>query len=469
MRLLDYLTGLISLLALPFILWWGVNQSPHSAAALQARLETGAQAALQREGVDWARVSMDGQTAILRGAAPSEDAVEDAARIVLRSTGKGGLLFGGVSQVRTEVTEAAAVRPYTWSVEKAGGGGLVLSGYVPSRAARAALRAEAEALAAGPIEDRMVLAAGAPAGNWQGIARLAMEQVAELDTGSAEMSDHVLTVRGDLADEVRRAEMTATITAIAGPFRGVALIGGQPLWSAVRTDTGLVLSGQVPGEAERRALLAAARKGFDGDVRDEMTVATSGAEGWIEGAKAALAHLGAFSTGTLAFDPAVNGFTLEGEAPASTLQFLDEDLMRAAGRWRYVIVASPARLAEPEALTAGDGCADRLNGLLAGPDVRFLPGRAEFSRESAAGLDEIARVAGACAQSAVLDVEVDGDALAEARAATFADFLERAGAPRPRIAAIGYGSIEAVEAMDVDAAAPTDRPLQFTVRERSTQ
>ena len=95
MRLLDYLTGLISLIALPFIAWWGINQSPQSAAMLEARLEAKALQSLRQAGIDWANVEMDGQTAILTGAAPSEDAVPEAASIVLRSSGGGGLLGGG--------------------------------------------------------------------------------------------------------------------------------------------------------------------------------------------------------------------------------------------------------------------------------------------------------------------------------------------------------------------------------------
>ena len=470
MRLLDYLTGLISLLALPFILWWGVNQSPHSAAALEKRLETRAQLALQQAGIDWANVEMDGQTAILSGAAPSEDAVEDAARTVLRSSGKGGLLFGGVAQVETRVHPADAVRPYSWSVEKMPTGGLALSGHVPSKAVRTALVAEAETVSGGAVEDRMLMATGVPPGNWQGIAQLAIRQVAELDAGDAKLVDHVLTVRGNVGDDALRARLTATTTAVAGPFRGVALIRGQPLWSATRTGDALVLSGSVPGESERRALLSTARRDFSGEVRDEMVTADTPAEGWIDGAKAGLGHLADFSDGVMTFDPAVNGFTFEGTAPASTLQFLHEDMVRAAGRWRFVLAANaePAAPSAPEWATPA-GCADAINEMLASPAISFVPGRAEFSRDSAKGLDALARMAGECAPNGAFDIDVEGDALAEARAAALAGFIERAGMARPRIAAIGYGSLAAVEGMDIRAAGPSDRRPEFTVRERSAQ
>lgn len=466
MRLLDYLTGLVSLLALPFIAWWGVNQSPHSAARLEAQLEARAQQALQLSGLDWAKVDMDGQTAILTGPAPSPDVAEQAAGIVLRSSGRGGLLFGGVSQVETRVHEAEPVRPYVWSVEKLASGQLKLSGHVPSKAARSALLEEANAASSGPAVDEMVVAAGAPAGNWQGIAQFALTQVADLDEGSAVLNDHVLTVRGEAADEARRAQLTAATLAVAAPFRGVALVQGVPLWSATRSEGALVLSGAVRGEAERRALMTLAARGFDGEVRDEMVVAEASAADWLEGAKAGLSHLTAFRSGTMTFDPAVNGFTFEGEAPASTLQFLSEDMARAAGRWRVVIAAVPEGAADVAAAPEA-ACAEGINRMLESEAVGFEPGRAEFRREDAGALDRLAEIARRCDARASLELAVNGDALAQARATALADYLERAGAPRPQLAAIAYGPGTGVEGMETGAAVASDQPLEFTVRERS--
>jgi len=464
-RLLDYLTGLISLLALPFIAWWGVNQSPHSAARLEAQLEARAQQALQLAGLDWAEVNMDGQTAILTGPAPSPDVAEEAAGIVLRSSGPGGLLFGGVSQVETRVHPAEPVRPYVWRVEKLSSGQLKLSGHVPSKAARAALLEQAGAESSGPAIDEMVVAAGAPAGNWQGIAQFALLQTANLDQGSAVLSDHVLTLRGEASDEAHRAQLTAATLALAAPFRGVALVQGVPLWSAAHSEGELVLSGAVPGEAERRALMTLARRGFDGEVRDEMVVAEASAADWLEGAKAGLGHLAAFRSGTMTFDPAVNGFTFEGEAPASRLQFLSEDMARAAGRWRVVIAAVPE--VDAGALAPEAACTDDINRMLETEAVAFVPGRAEFRRENAGALDQLAGIARRCDARVRLELAVDGDALAQARATALADYLERAGVSRPQLAAIAYGPATGVEGMDSGAAVASDRPREFTVRERS--
>ncbi|MFN7163484.1 MAG: hypothetical protein ACK4P2_01575 [Hyphomonas sp.] len=466
-RQLDYLTGLIALIALPFIAWWGVNQSPHSAASLEARLQARAHQALQLSGNDWAQVRMNGQTAVLMGAAPSQDAAGEAARIVLRSSGPGGIVFGGIAQVELQVTTADAVRPYVWSVEKLAGGRLVLAGHVPSKAVRKDLMMQADTVSIGPAEDRMIVAAGAPAGNWPGIARFAILRVAELDAGSAELKDHTVMLRGAAADDGLRARLTGATLAVAAPFRGAALIRGVPLWSASLSDGALVLSGAVPGEADRRALLATARRVFDGEVRDEMVVAATPAQGWIDGAKAGLTHLAAFRFGRMDFDPAVNGFTFEGEAAASTLEFLDEDMARAAGPWRVLIAASVA-MAETETAPAPD-CLQDLNRMLAGAVIGFEPGRADFRRDDAPSLDAFAATARMCSAGTPLALEVNGDALEEARANALAEFLERAGAQRPRLAAIGSGPSGAGRGMDTNAALASQQPLEFTVWERSGQ
>lgn len=466
MRLLDYLTGLVSLLALPFIAWWSVNQSPQSAARLEARLEARALQSLQSAGIDWASVTLDGQTAILTGGAPSGDAAQAAARTVLRSSGSGGVLFGGISQVENHAHTAEPVRPYVWTAEKMPDGKLVLSGHVPSKALRADLMLEAGAVSRGPAEDHMVVAAGAPDGNWQGIAKLAISQLAGLDAGSAVFENTVLTVRGQSMDDAMRAEITGAVSAMAAPFRGVALIRGVPLWSASLAGGELVLAGAVPGEADRQALLAIVRRGFDGEVRDEMVVANTAAGGWIGGAKAGLTHLAAFRSGALAFDPVINGFTFEGEAPASTLQFLSEDMAGAAGSWRVVIAAEAAA---DVVETPGGTCTEGMNRMLESAAVGFEPGRATFRRDDAEALDRFAGIARLCGADTPLQLDVSGDALAQARAAAMADYLERAGAARPRLAAIAYGPSEGGRVMDTEAAARSERPLEFTVREWSGQ
>ena len=471
MRLLDYLTGLISLIALPFIAWWGINQSPQSAAMLEARLEAKALQSLRLAGIDWANVEMDGQTAILTGAAPSEDAVPEAASIVLRSSGGGGVLFGGVSQITARVEAAEPVWPYVWRAEKTAEGGFILSGHVPSKAVQTILLEEAELVSRGPVINDMKLAAGAPEGNWQGIARLAIGQLAELKSGKAELAGYALTLRGTAPDDAVRAAVPATIHGVAAPFRGAAVLDGVPFWSAEITDGAIVLSGLAPTEAARRALVAAAKRGFAGEVRDEMVVADTEVIDWLDGATSGLARFADFDAGRLAFDPIAGGFVVEGAATPGTIQLLRQDIAAAAGNWRVVIVAEAAAPAEAAALTAAADpapprCEAGLNQMLTGGEVSFEPGQAKFRRESAAALDQFAALAVGCG---TMELTVDGDAMNQARAAAIADYLEGAGVRRPTLAAIGSGTAEGSQVIDTGAPQSTLRSLEFTVRERSSQ
>ena len=194
MRVLDYLLGGLALLALPFVMWWGIYQSPQSAVNLQARLEARAKTALAKDGFSWADVRMDGQRAILSGAAPSADAVIDAAAVIRRSSWPGGLVFGGVTIVESQADAAPPISPYVWRAEKTAEGRFLLEGYVPAKAIRMRLIEEARLAGRSAVDDQMELAPGAPAGNFQGIARLAINELAKLDVGDVTISDYRVTL-----------------------------------------------------------------------------------------------------------------------------------------------------------------------------------------------------------------------------------------------------------------------------------
>jgi outer membrane protein OmpA-like peptidoglycan-associated protein len=141
-------------------------------------------------------------------------------------------------------------------------------------------------------------------------------------------------------------------------------------------------------------------------------------------------------------------------------------MARTAGRWRVVIAAVP-EVVDAGALAPEAACTDDINRMLDTEAVGFVPGRAEFRRENAGALDQLAGIARRCDARVRLELAVNGDALAQARAAALADYLERAGVSRPQLAAIAYGPATGVEGMDTGAAVASDRPREFTVRERS--
>lgn len=109
MRLLDSFLVLVSLTGLVFTAWWGMYQSPATAASLEARLLGKAQAALADAGQDWAAVRMEGQKAVLSGSPPDADAREVAIAAVALADGPGGQVLGGVTEVETEFDALQAV------------------------------------------------------------------------------------------------------------------------------------------------------------------------------------------------------------------------------------------------------------------------------------------------------------------------------------------------------------------------
>ncbi|MFN4024151.1 MAG: hypothetical protein ACK4MQ_04915 [Hyphomonas sp.] len=477
MRVLDYLLGGLALLALPFIMWWGIYQSTQSAVNLEARLEAHAKAALAKDGFDWADVKMDGQRALLTGAAPSADAVIDAAAAVRRSSWPGGLVFGGVTIVENRADAAPPISPYVWRATKTEEGRFILEGYVPAKATRLRLVEEARLAGRSAVDDQMKLAPGAPAGNFQGIARLAINQLAKLETGEVTISDYRVTLRGETPDPAIRAEVAAAIGGIAAPYRGEPLVAGNVLWRASLTDTGLSLTGNVLGEAERRQILALVAAHFDGPVEDAMVLGPDLPDGWLSGALAGLPQFLTFEQGDMAFDASGGVFLIDGEARGSTAHFLRRDMARMAAPWRSVVAVSLVRPdvsrnvpEEPglvSAMSAGDpaaGCDDAVEAALASGGLAFAPGSGMLSRDSGPALDQLAAALQSCEPSRRIEIEAPG----AAHASDLADFLVSTGIPRARLAAISYGgqgeeaANQAAEAGGADA-----KPIRIRVLERS--
>ena len=472
MRLLDYLLGGLALLALPFLMWWGIYQSPQSAVNLQARLEARANAALAEGGADWASVRMDGQRAVITGAAPSHDAVTEAARLVRRSSGPGGLVFGGVTLVENRADAAPPVSPYVWRATKTPEGRIVLSGLVPSKAIQATLVEDARLVGRAAVDNEMQLAAGAPAGNFQGVARLALKQLARMEEGEATLTDHRLVLRGEVAAPALRAEIARAVSGVAAPFRGEPLLAGDIRWRARLEGNVLTLSGAVSSEGERRLLLAAAEESFDGEIADAMALGAAMPEGWLAGALAGLPEFARFSAGEMAFDASGGVFIFEGEARPSTLYYLKDDMARGAGRWKAAIGAemsgSVQELSGNVLPMSADGtgmdCQGELRAALASGQIRFTQGGAALARQSGPVLDEIAGILRRCDASERFEIIAAGNA----QASELVDFLVSAGVPRARLAAISYSRPSGEGAnQDADAETAAARPVDIRILERS--
>ncbi|MFN7056930.1 hypothetical protein [Hyphomonas sp.] len=469
MRLLDYLIGGFALLTLPVLVWWGIYQSPQSAVNLEARLENAARAALSGPDVAWAEVRMNGQTAVLSGNAPSEDAVQEAAARILRSSGPGGLILGGVTQVERRTSAAPPVSPFVWQAEKTGEGLIILSGHVPSQAIRRRLVEEVRLAARSAVEDQMVLAAGAPEGNFQGVARLAISNLAKLETGRAEIRDHRLRLEGETRDAAVRKGVVSAISSVAAPFRGEPLLGGGGDWRARHEGGALVLSGRIPGEAERRQILAIARQGAGGNVLDAMETGSAPDPALLAGIAAGLAHFAGFTSGEMVYDRALGRFVFTGEAPASRLFFLREDLARSPLRQRSIIAAEGpgdggalVAVAAFEAAGAATPCERAAGAVLAAGPLSFAPGTARIARESAAALDALAAAGAACPAGTHFELAAAGSGAQQgldlARQAALSEFMAEAGFAAHRL-----------EVITSAAGGPDGRVTDLRIKHRSPE
>lgn len=167
--------------------------------ALEARVET----ALRGASMPGLEVRMSGQRAILGGIVESEVDIQAARHAALSAAGGGGPWAGGVTSVDASgVRVGAFERPFAWSVRREGRM-VMLSGAVPSEAARTTLMsAAAAAFPNGEAIDDMRAVGGAPAPSFTEVARQAIIELATLNTGEVRIVDNQIAFIGDGAGEV---------------------------------------------------------------------------------------------------------------------------------------------------------------------------------------------------------------------------------------------------------------------------
>ena len=485
MRVLDYLFAPIALAGLVATGWWGLYQSPQRPANLAAQLEQDANAALARNGYDWAQVRMNGQFAVLSGPAPSEDAALAAAGTVLHADWPGGVVLGGVTVVEVAVQPGDPVSPFVWRATRTPEGAYILSGHVPSRRIAEQIEAEATRLAGGISPDsRMKVAAGWPGGNWQGVARFGLDVLAEAESGEARLIDKTLQISAVEMDPAERARLTAQVANIAAPYHGQPLIKGPAAWQATHTPEGLTLSGQVRNEAARREILGIAQAYYAGNVIDRMEIAPTMPDDWLVLLRAGLPHFARFQSGEMGLYPGPGeaGFAIEGEVSASTLQYLQQDLAGIASPYPVTLFADPVDVDVSE--IAGidfssdpvAACQQAFARVLAGNSVTFESGAATISRASGSTLDKLMTVSHRCAPDLVLEVgghtDSGGDraaniALSEARAAAVRAYMVGAGFDPDRLSAVGYGPDQPAQSNDTPEGRAANRRIEFRVRTRS--
>ncbi|MBP6014974.1 MAG: OmpA family protein [Alphaproteobacteria bacterium] len=230
-----------------------------SVQTIPAELQTKSELVLKRLNADWASVKVDGQIAYLSGVAPTEADRDDLRQAVREAAGAGGAWWGGITQVRDDLTVEPPKSPYIWSAKRGADGRVQLNDYVPGQRFHRAIKAEAQKLFPTGVDDQMKIASGHPTGDWQQAVILALRQLNQLESGEARFENQVLTIRGEARDATVQAAIYAAVKKLPAPYQGVpeiTLTNAIALPDAPSTDEMTPLS-EVPEAAPVQRLAAA--------------------------------------------------------------------------------------------------------------------------------------------------------------------------------------------------------------------
>ncbi len=208
--------------------------------------------------------------------------------------------------------------------------GIVLSGMAPSAAAKAAVAAAAVIATTGTVTDNLVVQGNiASPPDYAAATNFALGQLAALSTGQASLNGPALVVTGNAPNAAIKTGVDAALDAAlpAGlrlaradvvapppppppaPPAPAPVVAAPPppqpvplVWAAVKDSTGITLTGLVPSDAVRSAILAAARGATTGSVVDNMRLQAVVATPPDQAASAtfALQQLGQLSAGQAA-------------------------------------------------------------------------------------------------------------------------------------------------------------------------
>lgn len=265
--------------------------------------------------------------------------------------------------------------------------------------------------------------------------------------------------------------------------------GAPYTWRAVAAGGQVELSGSVPSEAVRLALVTEARRLFEQGVSDRMQVVEAAPAGdWQRVAVTAIRQLVRLDRGSVELTDTtvvVQGETAD-RARAGSIQAAVERMPDGyAGRavitppiavsgvvpQREPVVKPAAPAPQAEATLATAECQRELDKVIAGKAVRFQQASNEIEPSSHALLQKVAGILRSCPG---VRVRIGGhtDArgrlefnqqLSLSRASSVADYLVKAGVPGERLIAVGYGPSRPVATNDTEDGRARNRRITFEV------
>lgn len=245
---------------------------------------------------------------------------------------------------------------------------------------------------------------------------------------------------------------TGSVAPIAGTFA---------LELTVRQDR-LVLTGDVPSEAHRRDLLAAASARFP-DVVDQLTLANhcatpSYARAWAH----ALTVLAQLDSGTATWSD--GALSLRGIAPAAEL---------TAIRSRFAAPEEPVNLGAVELIVKeeADSCDDQFAARLSRSTIRFATASTAIEASSRQLLTDLAEVAKRCPGTLAIEGHTDNvgtpesnQTLSQGRADAVARALGELGVDTDRLSPEGVGQSRPVAPNTTEAGRAQNRRIEIRIR-----
>ncbi|MEM6383802.1 MAG: OmpA family protein [Pseudomonadota bacterium] len=262
------------------------------------------------DGTPWASLTLSGRDATMSGLAPSEAALDAAISAADRVW---GVYTVDVSALQLMPLADPYTLEFTKSVDS-----VTVTGAFPGEDVRTeVLDAVRAGLGDLTLVDQTELARGAPTG-FSAFAAFAGAGVASVADGSIGLEGASLTVDATALDQ---ESFTTEVARLGEPVDGLEMASlslRPPLadpytWAAEGTNGGVVLTGFVPDEETREALVNAA-SGL-GSVDDQMLLASGAPDGFASAASALLTQMSALDNPSASIS--VDEATLNGEAPDS--------------------------------------------------------------------------------------------------------------------------------------------------------
>ena len=409
-------------------------------------------------------------------------------------------LPNGVTLAKANL-EAPLAKPFVFSASSADGS-VKLTGEAPSIESRDALVAEAVKMFPGAkIDNELTIASGAPAGDFVGVAKFALDEIATLDKASATLTDTNLKISGAARQAGGVESFDKAMTGLAPGFAltGAAItpIAAHPfLFEIAKTADGLRLTGSTPDAATAKAVLDAATAQAAGKTVDDETTIASGLPAGVDFAglaKFALAELSGLVTGEAKLRDA--DFSIHGVAPdGASADQAQAALGALPGGVKLAEAAierpappppPPAPAPSPSPVAAADAAAEApttpldvnacdagFKDLLNSAHIEFDTGKATISSASQTLVKKLAGVALRCQ---VAQIEISGHTdnqgeealnltLSKERAQTVVSALVADGVPADRLTAVGYGASKPVASNDTEEGRAQNRRIEFLVK-----